>query len=245
MDRARWDSWAGAHATRADEPWLISKWETFPGVRWPEAKIALMVEDIRVKLGLGPERVRWLADIGCGTGWIGRRLMAYAEAVVGIDSAEGMLELAARKAGLALAAADAGALPFPDASLDRALIYFMLMNIAEPERVIAVMREGMRVLKPGGKLLAGQMPLASRSADYDREKARHLAYWRERGELGEDTSRDHAPPVVLFADDFGQRLARALPAPVAALPSFNHFWREGEPVQCTWRVDYLITRSAP
>ncbi len=99
------------------------------------------------------------------------------------------------------------------------------------------------VLSPGGRLLAGQMPLRSKSGVYDEEKSRYLEYCRSHYKLGNDTGHDHAPPIELFEDDYHLSLRERLGVPVRALPSWNHFWREGEPARCSWRVDYLLEKE--
>lgn len=243
MNRELWSEWAAKRAQELrHEPWLLSKWETVAGVVWPEEKIALMISDLAAKLELTPSS--WLLDLGCGPGWIGQRLQAHAAAVVGVDYSPAMLGAAAQLTDLLLIQADAAALPLASASFDRILVYFTLMNLA-PEKILAVLREGLRVLTPGGRLLAGQMPLAGKRARYDEEKQRYLAACRARFQLGADLARDHAPPIVLFADDYDRRLASELGVTVTVTNSFNHFWREGEPAHCDWRVDYLLAKGRP
>jgi len=242
MNRDLWTSWAGKRAEAlAREPWLLSKWETRRGVVWPEEKIQIMIGDIRQKLEL--DSCRRFLDLACGSGWIGQRLQPYVLEVLGLDFSPAMLAGAAKLTDLILVQADVGFLPFPSNSFDRILLYFTLMNFTDRRQILAGLREPLRVLMPGGKLLAGQMPLASQSQTYDREKRRYLDYCRSRFQLGEDLAADHAPPIVLFEDDYDQILERELKAPVKSFNSFNHFWRKGEPAQCPWRVDYLIEKA--
>ena len=244
MHRELWKAWAEQRAAAfADQPWLLSKWETLRGVVWPEEKIQLMVDDLRGKLDLAPRHR--LLDLACGSGWIGRRLKPHVREVIAVDFSPAMLVAAAKPADLMLIQADANFLPLPAASCERILVYFTLMNFTERKKIFAVLREALRVLKPGGRLLAGQMPLASQSQTYDREKRRYLDYCRGRFALGEDLAADHAPPIVLFEDDYDRTLARELSVPVQVFPSFNHFWRSGESAQCSWRVDYLCEKAKP
>jgi SAM-dependent methyltransferase len=242
MNRDLWKSWADKQAEQlASAPWLLSKWETIAGVDWPEPKISLMISDLKSKLSLHPSH--WLLDLGCGPGWIAERLAPSVRKTVAIDFSPSMLRNAARRPGFIPVLADASALPLPPSSFHRIMIYFMLMNVTDRKTIFVILREALRALAPGGKLLAGQMPLSSRSAVYDQEKARYLEYCRERFRLGPDLAKDHAPPIVLFEDDFDRVLARELHVPVKIFGSFNHFWREDEPTQCSWRVDYLLTKE--
>ena len=244
MNRDLWTAWAEERAEAlAPEPWLLSKWETRRGVVWPEEKILLMADDIRRKLALAPGHR--LLDLACGSGWIGQRLRPHVLLVAGLDFSPAMLAAAARLTDLILIQADAGRLPFRSNSFERILLYFTLMNFTDRRQILGVLREAWRALTPAGKILAGQMPLASRSRTYDREKQRYLDYCRSRFQLGEDLAHDHAPPIVLFEDDYDRVLARELQAPVQRFNSFNHFWRRGEPSQCSWRVDYLLEKAEP
>lgn len=98
-------------------------------------------------------------DVGCGTG-----LLAFGAAgrvapdgrVVGVDISVASLAFCRRVAAeegletrMAFAAADAVALPFPDATFDAAVCRSVLMYV---ERKDAAVRELARVLKPGGRV---------------------------------------------------------------------------------------------
>ncbi len=239
MNRELWIAWARERAGKLGEsPWLLSKWDTIEGVVWPEKKIRLMMEDVGKKLGLDSSMT--LLDVGCGPGWIGAALAENARAVFAVDFAPSMIGRAALYPGLKPALADALFLPFGNGSFDRVLIYFTLMNFTDEDDIGRALLEALRVTGPGGMVLAGQMPLASGREKYDREKARYLSYCREAFGAGRDSSRDHSPPIVLFPDDYYIKLEEKLDAPVKVVDSFNHFWREGEPTACSWRVDYII-----
>ncbi len=106
-----------------------------------------------------------ILDVGCGTGDL---CMAFpgAARVVGCDFCRPMIEIAqdkiegARRSGhIALLAADALTLPFPDARFDAVVSAFVLRNLASREQGLAEMR---RVLRPGGILgvLDFSMPAA-------------------------------------------------------------------------------------
>jgi demethylmenaquinone methyltransferase/2-methoxy-6-polyprenyl-1,4-benzoquinol methylase len=99
-------------------------------------------------------------DLGTGTGDLALALARSAPGVrvVGVDYTWPMLRLAPAKAatsGLALrtawAAADAGCLPFPDATFDSVASAFVLRNLADLRSAAAEMA---RVTRPGGRVVA-------------------------------------------------------------------------------------------
>lgn len=99
-------------------------------------------------------RPRRVLDVCCGTGDIALGLDA-GPTVVGADFSLPMLSLArakaaARRRPLRLTAADALALPLPDASVDVVTVAFGVRNFEDPGRGLA---ELVRVLRPGGSLL--------------------------------------------------------------------------------------------
>ena len=95
-------------------------------------------------------------DVACGTGDLSVELQANAKArIIGTDFCRPMLERAAEKNqkeefSIPYVEADALALPFPDRSFDAVTIAFGLRNLANWEDGL---RELLRVLKPGGKLI--------------------------------------------------------------------------------------------
>jgi SAM-dependent methyltransferase len=96
-------------------------------------------------------------DVGCGTGSLSFALPAVADvaAVTGIDQAEVYVAFARSRAGgdprFSFQQSDARALPFPDASFDRAFSMLVLQFIPDAERAVAEM---CRVVRPGGSVTA-------------------------------------------------------------------------------------------
>ena len=89
-------------------------------------------------------------DVACGTGIVARRIAARVARAVGLDSNPGMLEVARTvEPSIEWRAAEAGAMPLPDASFDLVLCQQGLQFF--PDRA-AALREMRRVLAPGGRL---------------------------------------------------------------------------------------------
>jgi ubiquinone/menaquinone biosynthesis C-methylase UbiE len=94
-----------------------------------------------------PEGVRLLADVGGGTGIVGRRLRREGREVVVVDLTHAMLRLAhARMPGRAVRAS-AERLPFRDGALDAVTSVWLLHLLPDSRPVVA---EFARVLRPGG-----------------------------------------------------------------------------------------------
>ena len=106
---------------------------------------------------IGPDRGAKIVDVATGTGMIAHMLAAYGyRDVTGVDLSEGMMEVARRHAsedGLSVTYRRANALelPFEDGSVDALVSSRLLWTLPEPENAV---REWLRVLKPGGRLIA-------------------------------------------------------------------------------------------
>ncbi|WP_029136207.1 demethylmenaquinone methyltransferase [Nakamurella lactea] len=90
-------------------------------------------------------------DVAAGTAVSTQELAATGAWAVAADFSLGMLQAGRAKRGsLPMAAADALALPFEDATFDALTISFGLRNVVDPERALT---EFARVVRPGGQLL--------------------------------------------------------------------------------------------
>jgi SAM-dependent methyltransferase len=100
-------------------------------------------------------------DVACGTGIVARKLASRVHRTVGLDPNAGMLEVA-RAVGPSIewVAAEAGAIPLPDASFDLVLCQQGVQFF--PDRA-AGLREMARVLAPGGRLALSAWRAAERN----------------------------------------------------------------------------------
>ncbi|HWM07999.1 MAG TPA: methyltransferase domain-containing protein [Solirubrobacteraceae bacterium] len=90
-------------------------------------------------------------DVACGTGIVARKLAPLVQRVAGLDPNAGMLEVARANApAIEWIAAEAGAIPLPDATFD--LVTCQQGVQFFPDRA-AGLRELRRVLAPGGRLV--------------------------------------------------------------------------------------------
>jgi ubiquinone/menaquinone biosynthesis C-methylase UbiE len=123
--------------------------------RWydsPEGRIIFETELGCLRMLCGQCPGRWL-EVGVGTG----RFASSLGIGEGIDPSPRMLEIAAKR-GIATYEGRAEALPFPDGAFDGILLAAALSFIEDPERAL---RECCRVLKPGERLLLGDIPADS------------------------------------------------------------------------------------
>ncbi|MFT4541991.1 MAG: DNA-binding transcriptional ArsR family regulator [Planctomycetota bacterium] len=95
-----------------------------------------------------------VADLGCGTGYLGRAVAGLCETLICIDSSQGMLDQARTRlesldggAGLEFRLGELDRLPLADAEVDGVLAGMVLHHLPTLDGAIAEMR---RVLKPGG-----------------------------------------------------------------------------------------------
>ena len=133
---------------------------------YPTAEI--LCEDVGVSAG---ERV---LDVACGSGNVALAAARRHADVVGIDYVPSLLErarerAAAERLAIEFRAADAEALPFPDASFDVVLSAFGVMFAPDQERAAG---ELLRVCRPGGLVGLANWTPTSAAADLFRASAR-------------------------------------------------------------------------
>jgi SAM-dependent methyltransferase len=127
-----------------------------------------------------------LLDVGCGTGGYAAGLTELGWEYTGVDSSEDMLRRA-REKGVTAIQADAGALPFEDASFDAAVSVFTHTDVDD---WAAAVQEIARVLRPGAPFVyVGVHPcFVGPHSVYDFERRApelHAGWYRRTGRYDE------------------------------------------------------------
>jgi len=128
--------------------------------QWDQLRSGYFGEAVRetaiAKAYLRPEMV--VADIGAGTGFITAGLAPLVKRVYVVDGSAAMLAVAQKNlsqfSNIEYHEADGLSLPFPDESLDAVFANMYLHHCPDP---LAAIREMVRVLVPGGRLVITDM----------------------------------------------------------------------------------------
>ena len=164
--------------------------------RWDEIR-SLYVSDADVEDAIrraaGPGPFKRLVDLGSGTGRMLTLLGPQAEAALGLDLSQQMLNLARNRvteaglAGFELRHGDIFATRLPDASADLVVVHQVLHYLADPA---AAVREAARIVAGGGKLII--VDFAPHRLEFLREQHQHrrlgfaepeMARWLAEGGL--------------------------------------------------------------
>jgi len=129
---------------------------------WRESSLGEIVETLEQRLVLrlaGDLGGCAVLDVGCGDGTLARALArAGAASVTGCDIDPRMIAAASATAppgsAIRYAVADATRLPFADDSFDVVTVITVLAFVADAEGAV---REMARVLRPGGRLVVGEL----------------------------------------------------------------------------------------
>lgn len=108
---------------------------------------------------IGPVRGLRILDVGCGDGVLATRLAQDGARVTGLDASTEMIAAARRRAKargveVDLVEGDAGGLPFPAGHFDCVVSVATLCFVDDPRPTVGDM---VRVLKPGGRLILGEL----------------------------------------------------------------------------------------
>lgn len=137
-DRARVENWIRHHDCSRDEG--MSAWMSVLGPALPESRLRVL-------------------DVGTGAGFYAEVFARLGHESTGLDFSQEMLAAADRRIGSSLpncrfVPGDAEQLPFEDARFDAVFSRLVIFNLPNPGRAV---RDWLRVLKPGGRLiLAGE-----------------------------------------------------------------------------------------
>ncbi len=239
--KSLFNDWAKTAGMRyQQQQWLLSKWDVLDGVVWPPEKINILIDHVRHALDLNGNDI--LLDLGCGGGWILDRLGVLAARGFGCDLSIEMLRNASGRRPLFNA--DACALPLKDGCCDRVLCYFVLINFMDLNAVEQAISEIIRVLKPGGRAVIGQIPDKTQSSMYDQEKARYVDYCQKVFSVRGNNRDTCVIPIQLFEKEFFQNILGRSGCRFDVIPAFNPFYRPGEPQTIDWRFDVVIERRS-
>src|ERR1700761_6263406 len=145
--------------------------------RWDEIR-SLYVSDADVEKAIlaaaGPGPFRRLVDLGSGTGRMLTLLAPHAEAALGLDLSQQMLNLARNRvteaglAGCELRHGDIFATRLPDESADLVVVHQVLHYLADPA---AAVKEAARIVAGGGRLIIADF--APHRLEFLREQHQH------------------------------------------------------------------------
>lgn len=161
---------------------------------WRRSTLGRITDALEERLVLdriGPARGLRLLDVGCGDGVLATRLAQGGARVTGLDTSADMIAAARSRAKAAgvdvdLVEGDAGDPTFPAGHFDCVVSVATLCFVDDPRRAI---REMVRVLKPGGRLILGELGRWNLWAAQRRVKGWlgadiwRVAHFRSRAEL--------------------------------------------------------------
>jgi ubiquinone/menaquinone biosynthesis C-methylase UbiE len=127
---------------------------------WDQISAAYFGKAVRdaaiAKAYLRPEMA--VADVGAGTGFVAAGLAPLVRRVYVVDGSAAMIEVAKKNlsefTNIEYHEADGASLPFPEDSLDAVFANMYLHHTPDP---LAAIREMVRVLRPGGRLVITDM----------------------------------------------------------------------------------------
>ena len=144
--------------------------------RWRASRLGSVTEALeqrRILALIGPVEGRRILDLGCGDGLLTSTLAERGARAIGVDVDRAMLQAASARSARGqhrprFVEGRIEQLPFPDGSFDVVVVVTVLCLVAD--RAGAV-REAARVLRPGGRLVIGDLGRWSAWAARRRVKA--------------------------------------------------------------------------
>lgn len=180
---------------------------------WTDEVFNDLIDDILQRLQSGPQSQ--LLEVGCASGFLARGLAPRVAAYHGVDLAEPALGVA-RRLGLSNAkfsVADGERLPFEAGEFDAAVCYDVFTNFPTFAPGASLIREMLRVVRPGGRVLIGSIPDAQTREGYEQrtiDVGRDLE--RTQGALSEHFTRLDEIAVPPKASWMQRLLGRRPPA---------------------------------
>ncbi len=128
--------------------------------QWDNMQQNFFSEEVRDKAFsvAGVKKGKIAADIGAGSGFISEGLIHKGLKVIAVDQSEEMLaemrEKFSSAEGVEYRLGEAEKLPIPDETIDYAFANMYIHHVESPQKAI---KEMVRILKPGGKLVITDM----------------------------------------------------------------------------------------
>lgn len=146
-----------ADAREADLESLVSAYQA-----WRTSELGQITDRIEEELILGliaPIQNKRVLDVGCGDGVLSVQLARKGGDVIGLDPDPRMLDAARdrasrSRAGVPYVEGSARSLPFADENFDVVVAVTVLCFVSDAERALSEMA---RVLRPGGRLMIGEL----------------------------------------------------------------------------------------
>lgn len=168
-----------------------------------------MLSDVLLKLELIPTDS--LLEIGCGPGALLVPLSGFCAQSAGIDNEGAINRLKGRFAkdsGIKCIIGDFLDMDLPVSQFDKILINSVLHCLSNKSEVLAFIERGLSILRPGGRMLIGDIPNISKKARFLASKRGEqvLSEWSELVQNSPIThpleSMTHDDQIVVFDDDF-------------------------------------------
>jgi ubiquinone/menaquinone biosynthesis C-methylase UbiE len=201
--------------------------------QWRSSRLGQITDTLEQRLLfelLGSVAGKTLLDVGCGDGALASELVRRGAIVTGLDADPAMIAAARRRSEiegtqLHLVEGQAERLPFDDAAFDLVVVVTVLCFVRDVGQAFIEMT---RVLKPGGRLVIGELG--------------HWSWWaahrRIRGWLGDPTW--HAAMFRTAAELHG--LARAAGLDVVEIRGAVHYPPHGFAARLVAPVDLWLGR---
>lgn len=155
-----------------------------------------MISDILKQTGVDDSSS--LLEVGCASGFLAWGLAPRLGHYLGLDVAPRAVN-AAQRLGLANAqfkVADGGRLPLSNSTVDAAICYDVFTNFPSFDIGECIIREMLRVVRPGGRVLIGSIPDGEKRTEYEKRVADVTEELNSR--LGPSTGVPLAPSMSLL-----------------------------------------------
>lgn len=132
----------------------------------PDYSLKLLIDSINKRLALTTDDI--LLDVGCGSGILTKSLQKFVHKVIGIDSAQEMIQHMPKTIKTYIAKADD--MPFLDGTFDKILCHSIFQYFPSQSYATLVIKELERVCKIGGLIYIVDVPDQEKKHEYEKNK---------------------------------------------------------------------------